>query len=80
MRFIQISTEPSDFQYFVWDLGTVLVPFFTIGNASPPEYLHQRRPLRHLWGFLPMFSFFTFLMWQTLVLLAGWFYCHAQPW
>ncbi|KAI9554376.1 hypothetical protein GHT06_019648 [Daphnia sinensis] len=75
-----ISTTPSDFQYFIWDFGIAIVPFFTIGYASPPKYLHPRRPLRHLWAFLPLFSFFTFLAWQTIVLLIGWFYCHAQPW
>ncbi|KAK4045765.1 hypothetical protein OUZ56_033720 [Daphnia magna] len=75
-----ISTTPSDFQYFIWDFGIAIVPFFTIGYASPPKYLHPRRPLRLLWAILPLFSFFTFLAWQTIVLLIGWFYCHAQPW
>ena len=78
--FLQISTNPSDFQYLIWDFGIAIVPFFTIGNTTPPKYLHPRRPLRHLWAFLPLFSFFTFLAWQTIIMLIGWFYCQAQPW
>lgn len=78
--FLEISTNPSDFQYLIWDFGIAIVPFFTIGNTTPPKYLHPRRPLRHLWAFLPLFSFFTFLAWQTIIMLIGWFYCQAQPW
>jgi hypothetical protein len=64
----------------IWDFAIAIVPFFTIGNTTPPKYLHPRRPLRHLWAFLPLFSFFTFLAWQTIIMLIGWFYCQAQPW
>jgi hypothetical protein len=80
LELVKISTTPSDFQYVIWDFGIAIVPFFTIGNTTPPKYLHPRRPLRHLWAFLPLFSFFTFLGWQTVIMLIGWFYCHAQPW
>lgn len=73
-------SHPTDIQYYVWDFCIVTVPFFTIGNVGAAELLHRRRPLRHLAAFLPLFSFFTFLGWQALVLLIGWFYCHAQPW
>jgi len=75
-----ISSSLSDIQYFLLDFGIAYVPFFTLGNVAPAKHLTKRRPLRHLWGFLPMFSFFTFLFWQTAVLLAGWFLCISQPW
>jgi len=75
-----ISSEPSDSQFVVWDVAITAVPYFTIGNVSPLHYLHPQRPIRHVWAFLPIFSFVSFLFWQTLVLLVGWFYCLGQPW
>lgn len=76
----KISTIPSDFQYMIWNLSITVIPFFIIGNTNPHQYLYPRRPLRHLWAFLPLFSFFTFLAWQTIIMLIAWFYCRAQPW
>ena len=78
--FFKISTIPSDFQYMILSLFIQIIPFFTIGNTDPHKYLHPRRPLRHLLAFLPLFSFFTFLIWQTTIMLIAWFYCRAQPW
>lgn len=56
------------------------IPFFTLGNSPPSDYLHPLKPLRNLWGFLSIFSLFTFIIWQTAVMLVGWFYCQAQSW
>jgi len=75
-----ISTKPSDFQYYIFDIGIITVPFFTLGNSPPSDFLHPRKPFQNLWGFLPIFSLFTFVMWQAVALFFGWFYCHAQYW
>ena len=77
---MQISSKPSDFQFFVFDLGIMSVPYFVLGNSPPSDYLHPQKPQRNLWAFLPMFSLFTFIIWQIAVMLIGWFYCHSQNW
>merc|ERR1719242_1661190 len=75
-----IGTEPSDNQYMVADIGLAAIPILLIGNTAPHDKLTKRKPTRHLFSFIPMFSLVSFLFFQTLAYIFIWFYVRAQPW
>ena len=80
MSQLQIGTEPSDNQYMVADIGLAAIPILLIGNTAPHDKLTKRKPTRHLFSFIPMFSLVSFLFFQTLAYIFIWFYVRAQPW
>ena len=64
----------------VADIGLAAIPILLIGNTAPHEKLTKRKPTRHLFSFIPMFSLVSFLFFQTLAYIFIWFYVRAQPW